>query len=544
MQLFINQIRNVKHLCRVVVFSLLLGLILVLPGYSLFRADQEPNANSVSTLTIGTTMDVKGINIDDYYFGIMRGALTHLGLVAFDEPGNYTGALAESWESQDAQIWTFKLKPGITWHDGQPVTAADVAFSLEYLPAKIPVYQSHFQQIETVEAPDDQTVIVKLSEPNARILANLVVLRTLPKHIFASIDKPKEFNDKQATIGCGPYIFESFDEAAGVLTFRANENYYRGTPNIQQIKFRLFKNPDTMYLALQKGEIDLPYFYAAGTDPLYAANLTQSQDIKLHLIENQGIPNALFFNTQKPPVDSPRFREALSYAIDYPEMLRLFGAGYGSIPQAGFVPQGTPGFIETRQLTYAPDQAKQILDELGYQDRNQDGVREKDGQPLELEIVVRNDIAENARIADLLKQNLAAVGVKLNVKVVDTTVFRTISDVERSHVSLLTRTTAWGMMMWGGYGSGYLDARNIGWCMVTDPAFQALVDKMILTLDQEQYKKEAAAYQRYIAERLPVIPLYWNTLIQPYNTRFEGWQVDPMYGFLNEGTWFSLRQVQ
>lgn len=534
----LNIIRNV------VVFSLLLGLVLVLPGCSMFQADPEPNANSASTLTIGTTMDVKGINIDDYYFGIMRGALTHLGLVAFDEQGNYTGALAESWESQDAQTWTFKLKPGITWHDGQPVTAADVAFSLEYLPAKIPVYQSHFQQIETVEAPDDQTVIVKLNEPNARILANLVVLRTLPKHIFASIDNPKEFNDKQATIGCGPYIFESFDEAAGVLTFRANENYYRGTPHIQQIKFRLFKNPDTMYLALQKGEIDLPYFYAAGTDPLYAANLTQNQDIKLHLIENQGIPNALFFNTQKPPVDNPRFREALSYAIDYPEMLRLFGAGYGSIPQAGFVPQGTPGFIETRQLTYGPDQAKQILDELGYHDRNQDGVREKDGQPLELEIVVRNDIAENARIADLLKQNLAAVGVKLNVKVVDTTVFRTISDVERSHVSLLTRTTAWGMMMWGGYGSGYLDARNIGWCMVTDPAFQALVDKMILTLDQEQYKKEAAAYQRYIAERLPVIPLYWNTLIQPYNTRFEGWQVDPMYGFLNEGTWFSLRQVQ
>ncbi|NLC06607.1 MAG: hypothetical protein GX755_01340, partial [Syntrophomonadaceae bacterium] len=51
-------------------------------------------------------------------------------------------------------------------------------------------------------------------------------------------------------------------------------------------------------------------------------------------------------------------------------------------------------------------------------------------------------------------------------------------------------------------------------------------------------------YQRYVAEQLPVIPLYWNTLIQPYNTRFEGWQVDPMYGFLNEGTWFSLRQVQ
>lgn len=497
---------------------------------------------TIDTLTVGTTMEVMGINIDDYYFGIMRAMLTHMGLVMLGEDGNFTGSLAESWNSQDGQTWTFKLKEGVTWHDGKPVTANDVKFSMEYLPSYSAQYKSHFKLVESVEAPDDETVIIKLSQPNARFLVNLLVLRTLPEHIFAGVEDPKTFNDKEAAIGCGPYVFDRYDEAAGLVVFKANENYYRGVPNIREVRFRNFKNPDTMYMALQKGEVDLPYFYAAGTDPFYVPNLIKNDNLKLHLTENSGVPNSLFFNTTKPPVNDPGFRTALSYAIDYKEMLSIFAAGYGSVPNAGFVPGGTPGFIETRQLAYNPDQAGQLLEELGYKSSG-NGFRQKDGKIVELEIIVRNDLAENLRVAELLKRYFEAVGIKVNIKPVDGTLFRTISDQEKSHICFISRTTPWGMMMWGGYGTGYFDARNIGWAVIEDPAFQSIVDKMNLALNNDEYMAAAADLQRYYAEQLPAIPLYWNSLIQPYNNKFEGWRVSPMYGFLYEDTWFSLKQV-
>lgn len=505
--------------------------------------EDNQNGYPVGTLTVGTTMEVKGINIDDYYFGIMRAMLTHKGLASLKQNGDFTGELAESWHTEDALTWTFKLKKGLTWHDGNPVTARDVKFSLEYLPVKSAAYKSHFGMIKTVQAPDDGTVVITLDRPNGRFLVNLLVLRVLPRHVFETVDDPISYNDEKAAIGCGPYIFDGYDQAAGIISFRANENYYRGRPNIRQIKFRLFKNPDTMYLALQKGEIDLPYFYAAGTDPLYVANLLKNKMIKVETINNSGVSKALVFNTQKPPVDKREFREAVSYAVNYQELLQIFSAGYGKVPCAGFVPRGSAGFIETRQMEYAPEKAKLILDQLGYSDSDGDGIREMNGKPLVLEVVVRNDLPEYSRIAELLEKYLGQVGIKLAVKSVDNALFRTISDKDKSHVSLLTRTTTWGMMMWGGYGSGYFDARNIGWSMLDDQAYCKIVDRLKAAFEQEEYKATGAEIQRYYAANLPAIPLYWDDILQPYKTDLEGWQVDPMYGFLNEESWYSLRKV-
>lgn len=531
---------------RVYPLAVLLLLTIIVAALGGCNQDQ-PGAKSSQTegtLIVGTTMEINGINVDDYYFGILRGIFTHMGLVKLAADGEFAGDMAESWESADGRTWTFKLRKGLAWHDGTPVTAHDVKFSLEYLPAKLPVYKSHLKLVEAVEAPDKDTVVIKLSTVNPRFLVNLLAVRILPEHVFSRVDEPKTFNDGAAAIGCGPYIFEGFDRGAGVLTFKANEQYYRGAPNIPRVKVRLFKNPDTLYLALRKGEIDLPYFYAAGTDPFYVPPLLKESGIKLDFIDNQGVPNVLFFNNKKPPLDDLRVREALSYAINYEELLRVFAAGYGSVPNAGFVPRGTPGFVQTRTLKFSAEKAETMLDQAGYKDTDNNGIREYGGKPLELELVVRNDLAESVRLAELLKKYFEAVGVGLNIKAVDNTLFRTISDEERSHQILLSRTTAWGMMMWAGLGSGYIDSRNIGWAVVDDPSFHAIVDRMNSAMDRQEYAAAAGELQRFYAEHLPVIPLYWNSLIQPSSARFEGWQVSPMYGYLWDETWFSLRQVK
>ncbi|MFH0730986.1 MAG: ABC transporter substrate-binding protein [Pseudomonadota bacterium] len=498
---------------------------------------------SIERLVVGTTMSVKSIDIDDYYFGTLRAMLTHLSLVNLDEKGEFYGALAESWATKDGKTWTFSLRKGLLWHDDRPVTARDVAFTITYLLEKVPVYKSHLSLVESVAAPDDHTVMIHLSRPNPRFLVNLLVVRILPRHCFESIADPKTFTGGEAAIGCGPYRFDSFDPASGTIGFTAFPKYYRGRPRIRQIVFRSYRNPDVLYMALRKGEIDLPYFYAAGTPAFHVPPLLKDPNIRIQLMDNIGVPNALFLNTQKPPADQADFRRALSHAINYEELIRFFAAGYGSVPNGGFVPRGAPEFVETEPLIYNPERAVKLLETLGYVDVGADGFRRANGKIAELELVVRTDVTGSLRLTELLKEYFQKIGVKLTLRPVDMATFSTLCDRERSHMALLSRATPWGMMMWAGCGTGYLDQRNIGWSAFVDPGFVSIVDRMNETLDRGQYLKVAAEFQQCHAKLLPAIPLYWDALIQPYHRRFEGWKVSPVYGFLWEETWFNLREA-
>ena len=492
-------------------------------------------------LVIGTTMDVKDVGLDDYYAGILRSVFTHSGLVSLDADGNYVGDLAHSFETKDGKTWTFKLKKGIKWHDGQPFGAEDVKFSMEYLLEKLPVYRSHWAIVNSVEAPDENTVVITLKQPNARFLVNLLVLRTIPKHIFEKVKDPKTFTDPAAMVGTGPYVFDRFDKAAGLLIFKKNRDYFGEKPTVSEVHVRLFKNPDTMYMALEKGELDTVYFYAAGTDPVYVPRLMKDGKIKFMFTNNLGVPNALFFNVEKAPVDDPRFRRALAYAIDYEELQRIFTAGYGKVPNAGFVPEGTPGYVQTPKMRQDIAQSTSILDSMGYKDRNGDSYRETtEGKPLVLDLMVRGDLAESVRLAELLKRYFEAVGVRISLRTVDSAAFKNIADIEKSHVAFISRTTPWGMITWGGYGTGYFDSRNIGWTQVKDPEFHKLVDEILTELDSSRQKQIAARIQEYYADNLPAVPLYWNTLVQPYSERYQGWYVDPLNGILNKTTWSRL----
>lgn len=525
-----------RHYPYLYPFMIVFGLLILLSPINTLGTSYP-----IPRLVVGTTMTVNSINIDDYYYGVMRAMLTHRALVQLDEKGAIVADMAETWKTDDAQKWIFHLRPDLVWHDGKAVTARDVAFSMRYLLEKIPVYRWHLKLVDKIEARDDHTVVLDLTEPNPRFLVNLLVLRVIPRHIFETVEDPKKFHGPRAAIGCGPYKFKAFDKSAGVIRFEAFEQYYRGKPNVGEVVFRLFRNADTLNLSFRKGEVDLPYFYASGTDPVQARTLKNNPEVKLHLINNRGVPNMLFFNLKQPMVDRPEFREALSYAINYQELLNLFAAGYGSVPNKGFIPPGTFGFVKTEPFAFDPKTARQKLRQLGYVDTNNDGIREADNRNLELEIVVRTDTDGSMRLADRLKTYFSAVGIALKIKPVDNTLFRQISDRDRNHTILLSRTTPWGMMMWAGCGSGYIDSRNIGWSVMNDPEFLAIVDRMNAASNDKAYLQAAADFQAYNARMTPVIPLYWNQMIQPYHKRFSGWLENPMYGFLWEKTWFSLK---
>lgn len=524
-------------------FQRLLGavtILCVLLSGDAMALGNAPSEANVPRLVIGTTDQVEGLNVNDGIFNTYREALLTKSLIRMDPAGNFIPALAESWETDDAQKWVFHLVKNATWHDGIPVTSADLKFSLEYLPEKLG--GSNWNIIDSVEAPDDYTLIINLKSPDGNFLTNLLMLRTVPKHIFENVEDPKIFNDPDCTVGCGPYRFVEFDKAAGLLKFQAYEDYYEGKPAIDEIVFRMFKNQETMIMALLKGELDTIYIYSGGISYYYVPQLIKNGELKYILVENTGVPNALWLNQNKTPYSDLQLRKAISHALDYEELKNLFTAGYGRVPNGGFIPEGNLNYVKTSPLTHNITLANQLLNATGLIDADGDGWRDlPDKSRFRPEILIKSG-SDSARLGEMLKKYFNSAGLDAQLKVSDSSSFWDIVD-GKEYDMFVSRTTPWGMMMEAGYATGYMDIRSNGWPMVNDPVFTELVDDLLASSSDEVNAALAKSVQEYYSVKLPAIPLYWNDYIQPYDEKYEGYVANPIHGILSYETFYGLHRT-
>lgn len=502
------------------------------------------SAARVACVNIGTTMKLNNLSINDRTFGIMMGLFTHRALTCFSANGDIIGDLATSWKVSNKTVWKFTMTKGVKWHDGKTVTAYDAAFTYKYLLDKFPVYSNHFNLLEDVEALDAQTLQIRLRRPNYRFIVNVCGIEILPKHIFEKVDDPCKFFGKKAAMGCGPFIFESFDEKSGVLTFNANPSYGPEGTNVDVVRIHFFKNKDILNLALRKGIVDLPYSFPMENDASSLGFMKKLKNISLHSIPNLGAPKAIFFNTQKPPVDNPEMRRALAEAIDYQTMIDLIAGEYGSWPNKSFVPIGTPGYVSTEPCVHDPESSMKRLIKLNYKDIDGDGILEKNGQPLVLDCIIDSESVEDRRVGELLKRDFKRIGVDFVPVFADSNVFQSKVNRERSYTLLLHRTTSWGMMSWAGFGTAYVDERNMGWTNSNDKELLRIIDLMNMAASEKVYIKYADELQQLYAKKIYALPLFWNSLVFPYNNRLAQWKSDVSYGILNRETWKSLCEVK
>ncbi|MDM7939275.1 MAG: ABC transporter substrate-binding protein [Methanothrix sp.] len=520
-------------------------ILLCLSGVGLAsQSESSGSPERISKLTVGTINQINEANPWDYYFGVYSMMLSHQGLVRFNNNGDVDPEIAASWDTEDLQTWTFHLRDDVTWHDGQPLTAQDIKFTIDYDLEKDPLSKSYIGTIKSVEAPDNKTVIITLEKPDYNFLKTIAVVKVIPAHIFKSVAEPKKFNDREAAIGCGPYKFVKFDKDAGTVTYQANDRYWGGMPAIDTIELRMFKNPDALMLAFQKGEVDLPYYYSKGISYYYVPNLLDNKDIGIEVYPERGITNVLWFNTAKEPFDNKELRSALSYALNYEELKNMFTAGYGTLPSAGWVPNGTLYYTKTRTLTYDANKSRSMLDDLGFKDVDGDGFRETpQKEKFQPKLLTRSDLPDSIRAAEMLKKYFAAVGIDVKIDLADKSTHGEILDEKKTHEMALAGTTFWGMIMGEGYGSGYTDSRYYGWSMVDDPEYQSIVDSLSSTQDKGKREELAAKIQEYYAEQMPQFAVYSLNIIQPYNANYAGWEYNPLHGILSYGTLFKLHEA-
>jgi len=316
---------------------------------------------------------------------------------------------------------------------------------------------------------------------------------------------------------------------------------------VGRVEFHIYRNLEALTMAMVKGEVDAYYNYASGYDYSHIPALMKSSEMRYLTSSHIGIPAALGFNLDKYPMNSTEFRKAISQAIDYSQINQYVFSGYGSVPTGGFVPPSMPDFNSgLPRLQYDPTEANKLLDSLGLK-TGLDGFRETpEGEKIKLLLLGRT-ICEEMRILELIKGDLAKVGLDVELKTVDSSTWIDLKD-KKEYDLVFFRTTPWGMLMHASYGSGYFDTRRTGAGVLHNFGNQEFLDtcdEIMRTTDRGKIRELNQKLQEIYARELPAITLCWVDMVYPYRANWKGWQVHMIEGGLaNHVSWFNLEQVE
>lgn len=266
--------------------------------------------------------------------------------------GQFQPGLATSWNAPDAQTWVFTLRPGVHFHDGSPLTARDVKASLERLVRLKGPLAPLWVDLDTVEAPDDQTVRLKTKVPLGTTLTNAVLLPVLPA------DKMDAEGFFSKPIGSGPFKLASYRPDSETV-LEANEAYWGPPPGLKTLRFREIPEIAARVTALITGEIDLTW----GLPPDQLTSLQDNADL-----QQASTPSYRYYfiwmNAKRPPLNDPRVRQAMAHALDIDSMLKALLPGLAERMQ-GPVPSTVFGFAPQPAYAYDPARAKQLLVDAG-----------------------------------------------------------------------------------------------------------------------------------------------------------------------------------
>ncbi|WP_214110005.1 ABC transporter substrate-binding protein [Acrocarpospora catenulata] len=443
---------------------------------------QAQSSQDKVTFTIGILSDVDSTNP---FTGIVVEAYEAYALMydylVTSSPKDVSPqpSLAESYqEAPDKKSWTYKIRSGVTWSDGTPLTARDAAYTFNRIidgDFEQTNYGNYVANIERAEATDDTTLVLHVKKPTP-IMERLAV-PILPEHVWKDIDGTKvksyanEPEDGKPIVGSGP--FRLVERRKGqFLRFEANKQYWGGAPAMDEVVMRVFLNADAMAQALLRGEIDFAYDLQSNV----FESLKNKPGITTRSSKYPGFNEIAFNNGAAladgtpigdghPALKDKQVRLAISYAIDRETLVARVLNGNGA-PGDTFIPSMYPALHldPSVKQTYDPAKANQLLDAAGYA-KGSDGIRAKDGKKLALRLFVR-DGAESQATGEFVKSWLKDIGIDVTVKVMSEDALTEI------------------------IGQGDFDMFEWGWVVEPDPDYQMST----FTCGKRSYKDGDAIY--------------------------------------------------
>jgi len=454
-----------------------------------------------------------------------------------------TPSLAESWETSEGGLtWTYHLNPEAQWHDGEPVTSEDVKYTYErIIEEEQGLFIDYLRQVETIEAPDPETLVITTKEPSVQMLSIWVPI--LPKHIWENVPEDETTSFKNdPTIGSGP--FQAVEWRRGqFLRLEVNPDFYRGAPEVDEIIFQFYDNPDTMVQAFKQGEVD--YIYGLPT------RLFQSLDGE-EGVETLSSPapgfTELGMNTYEPTPEAidkygapktseghpalldTRVRQAINWAIDEAELTDKILLGEGEVGST-LVPPALAKYHleldESQVMGFDIDRSKELLAEAGYKDTDGNGVVDKGGEDLELRLFARSESTDTVDAARYIQSWLEEAGISVSTEAVSDN--KLTDDIYSADYDLF---------IWG-YGSDpdpdfilsvltcsqFMYWSDTFWC---DEDYQSMYEEQKTQLDLDQRADTIKEMQAIAYQASPYVILFYDNSLEAYRTdKWTGWTRQP-----------------
>ncbi len=470
------------------------------------------------TLIIATANETPSVTTVDHnaVAGDYLNAMTHSTLFTQDNDLNIIPDVCEEYSVDETGcVWTFKIKEGVKFHNGDEMKAEDVVASIELskISPNVNLYSSYMEPAVV----DDYTLTITTPEPNSGLLSDLGHHGNaiLPKKL---IESGHDFNKEP--IGSGPYVLKEWAKGES-LTFEAFPDYFGGEAPIKTVIWKVIPEGSSRTMALETGEVDLIVEVETTDIP------RMSEASNITVFDEPGTShNFMMINNEKAPFDNINFRRAMNAAIDKAAIVQVALNGNGSVCDA-MVPTAFPGATAEGAPTFDVEAAKAYMAESGL-----------DPADCGFALICSDDTKLRAGqvIQSSLKDNL---GVEITLESMDLATYLdvTASGDYEAAIGGYTSSSMLGYVQ-GVYHSSSINASNKTRTNV--PEIDALIDKVKTTVDMEENVKVVEELSKALNENCPQVPLYMRNNTRAYNSKITGFNCTPSGG--TEYHYFSFAE--
>ncbi|MCA5893774.1 ABC transporter substrate-binding protein [Isoptericola sp. NEAU-Y5] len=452
-------------------------------------------------------------------------------------------ATGAEWNDDGSEL-TVTTREGVTWSDGEPFTAGDVAFTFNLL-QKTPELNTS-GTAATAEATDDTHVTLTFPEPDsfmqeAQVLGNQAIV---PEHVWSGIDDPITTINPEP-VGTGPYTLKEFSSQSYVL--QKNESYWiEGKPSVQEVRYISLDTADAASASLLAGEVDWMSSFLPGLDQMLEGNE------HISYVNTPALTTSIFTCSNadlgcEGPQTDPAVRQAMYWALDREQLNQLAGGGFaGTGSPTLLLPERDTDWIADPAHATTPAgadvaKANQILDDAGWE-AGDDGIRAKDGERLSMTIQTVSGWSDYISLNDTMKQQLAEVGIELEPTQLAWNEWNDNQVKGSYQLSLDSIGLGASDNPYYTYNGKYLSANSAkvgeqasggNYARYSNPKVDAAITAAASTSDEAEQKAQYAIVQEEIVTDLPYVPIYINsTLTEFNNATVTGWPSnDDKYAF-------------
>ncbi len=449
-------------------------------------------------------------------------------LIAYDDEYNAIPRAAKDWTvSDDGKTWTFNLRDDIYFSDGEQLTSADVKWTYEHAIDSY-MYSTHADGFESIECPDEFTVVFNCSHPKPDMLYQIIPI--LPEHVWANVEDPLTYETTDI-VGSGPFRYDSARSGSGSTAFVKNGEYWGDVPKLDVLVFTKYDNTDAIAQALKLGEVDAAYtLEITQKETLEAAGNIDVQTFGTYDFEYVG------YNLLDDICKDKTVRHAIDYCIDRDTVIEMSYAGLAEVAY-GAVTQKDYRYDPADKRDFNIKKANEILDAAGYKDTNGDGIREMNGKKLSLEVITASDRSSwQSATVNMLITNCKEAGIEITWNPMEkTAMWDTCYD----------GNPGWQLIIdgWGGDADpGFImcifrDYEDTGYAGVSyqSKAFDNMYAKVYQTTDHKERAKYINDCQKILYEDCPYSYLCFPEVIQAVNSeRWKGYKAGENGFFGNE----------